>query len=156
MCKSLVENCQGLRLCTDDAGIGNWKLDPGTRLNKCRSFTNLQMRRFNISKIPDKYFYDNVNLEILNLAHNRISELSAILFKPLRGLKTLDLSENLIAELSPDVFKSLTELKTLVLNKNIITNLNPVIFKPLTKLTRLDLIDNQLRMEDNLEKKPVK
>ena len=143
-CKSLVENCQGVRLCSDDVGIGNWKLDSGTRLNKCRSFTNLQMRRFNISTIPEKYFYDNVNLEILNLAHNRIFELSSILFKPLRVLKTLDLRENLITDLSPDIFKSLQELQTLVLRENLISDLNPVLFKSLTKLTRLDLTDNQI------------
>ncbi|MCL1991190.1 MAG: leucine-rich repeat domain-containing protein [Defluviitaleaceae bacterium] len=78
------------------------------------------------------------NIEVLELGHNQITDLS-----PLAGLthlQHLQLFDNLITHLEP--LSGLTNLTTLNLRDNQITDLSPL--SQLTNLTYLDLSENQI------------
>ena len=84
----------------------------------------------------------------LDLADNRISELSVNVFQHLSSLTSLDLSLNLIYNLKEDSFSPLNSLQTLNLNRNPFKTINSKAFQGLNNLQRLiidaksyDLID---------------
>ena len=141
-CKSKIENCVGLRLCDDNVGLSKFKLDPDTRYNTCRQFSRLDLDGYNITVIPEKYFYDHSQLEVLNLADNQIQELRPIIFKTLTNLKTLDLHHNKLKKLDVNLLSPLVNLRRLKLdgNKNLtFSDQNP--FKNNLKLQELNMAD---------------
>lgn len=80
----------------------------------------------------------------LVLSSNRISLLSANLFRNFSHLQTLDLGNNRISEISNSCFNGLTELQQLQLSRNSIYHVGFDIFNSLIQLLELDLSSNML------------
>ncbi|KAM9451126.1 LOW QUALITY PROTEIN: uncharacterized protein Hap1MRO34_021504 [Clarias gariepinus] len=127
----------------------------------------LQMRRNRISKLTAHMLDPCSNLTELDFGHNKISTISAPIFKKLTQLKALylhvnkltkvsnsfrnlpmleylDLSRNSISHLNCTDFANLTQLNTLYLYSNKISKLLPCVFKDLNNLKMLKLGKNKL------------
>ena len=145
-CKSKIENCAGLRLCDDNIGLNNWKIDPEIRYNTCVSNTRLDMNEKGITTIPAKYFHDHSRLEYLNLHNNNISELKPNVFKNLISLIKLNLGSNSMTQLPTELFKFTcnTKFRHLDINNKLVT-LDEDQFSSLAQLRKLILSSNQIQ-----------
>jgi len=103
----ITVNCSGLNLDT-------FPTDVDTRVNWLDLTDNL------ISTVPNLDEY--TSLEILELGHNRIQQISVTAFSKLTNLKYLDLSQNAFThwvQINPRmILESLVRLKTLKLSNN--------------------------------------
>lgn len=86
-----------------------------------------------------------VNLTMLALQNNQISNLQNGTFSNLRSLNLLYLTRNRLTTLSSNVFEGLSNLTTLYLNFNFIEDLPETIFTPLANLETLGLWGNQIK-----------
>jgi Leucine-rich repeat (LRR) protein len=91
----------------------------------------LSLKENKINMIQEKTFYDLINLEVLNLENNQLTELSS---------KYLEIQKVVYAFIFTKVFSlmndgklEITKLKILNLNKNPIKNIDNVIFSELFK-----------------------
>ena len=88
------------------------------------------------------------SLLVLDLRHNRLSNLSEGLFEDLTSLKTLQLSNNLLVTLSPLICQRLQHHSYLGLTENNINYLERRIFQKLKGLSEISLRSNDLRSFD--------
>lgn len=86
----------------------------------------------------------------LNLSLNDLQEFEDdTLDECCANLKVLNLSHNKISNLKPRHFEKLKNLETLYLGSNGITNLDPNTFRMMTKLKRLDLSHNSIELQES-------
>lgn len=84
----------------------------------------------------------NTNLTELYLDHNEIA--SADFLIGLQSLEIIDLSHNELMEISLDIFKSVPNLRKLSVAYNKLTSIDLLFLKLTTKLTHLDISNNRL------------
>lgn len=85
-----------------------------------------------------------VNLEMLDLSQNKLTNLPARVFEPLTSLKNLDLSANQITYISEECFQGMPQLERLYLYSNHIESIHPSAFNGLKNLLELKLQGNIL------------
>ena len=90
-------------------------------------------------------FLKLVNLQALDLQHNRLKEIPAGTFEGLAYLQWLDLRSNLLKEVKPDWFRGLAYLSGIYLSKNLLETIQSGSFGTLTYLYYLDLSSNVLK-----------
>ena len=95
-----------------------------------------------ISILPQGLFNGVPNLDVLNLSHNIIQDLSYAHHIQLPLLTQLDLSNNIINALPTTI--NLPNLEILYLNNNKITILPPNVFSNLPKLLEINLTKNEI------------
>jgi len=108
-------------------------------LNNEDGIHNLQNR---ISILPQGLFNGVPNLDVLNLSHNIIQDLSSAHHIQLQYLTQLDLSNNIINALPITI--NLRNLEILLLNNNNITILPANVFSNLPKLLEINLTYNEI------------
>lgn len=84
-------------------------------------------------------------LNVLRLQRNRISNLTAQMFGPCSNLTELDFGDNKISNISASIFKDLPQLKILRLQLNGLTEINKY-FENLTMLEFIDLSRNRISL----------
>ncbi|XP_001603014.1 toll-like receptor Tollo [Nasonia vitripennis] len=120
-----------------------------------RAFTEelVQLERLdlgnnNMWSLPEAALCPLYNLELLNLTHNRLREVSSFRFNQGNGcahnLRQLDLSNNSIESLPSGAFSALSRLHSLDLRSNNIAFIADRAFEGLTSLTSIELTNNRL------------
>nr|XP_016924234.1 relaxin receptor 2 [Drosophila suzukii] len=95
--------------------------------------------------LPEHFFPEGNQLEILILARNRLHHLKRSDFRNLQHLEELDLRGNRIGNFEAEVFAQLSNLEKLYLNENHLKRLDPESFpKTLLNLFTLSLDHNQI------------
>ncbi|KAM3916340.1 vasorin [Leptodactylus fuscus] len=97
-----------------------------------------------ISSVEESSFSGLLDLQLLDLSHNRLTNLPGGVFKRLTNLSNLDLSANQITEISAETFQGLRRLERLYLSENHIRSIHPEAFRGLENLLELKLTKNQL------------
>ena len=97
-----------------------------------------------VRSVPGELFKNLIDLEILFMSENYITELSTNVFLSLGKLKELYLSYNLISSLLDGLFQNMTNLKLLYLDGNLIAKLDVGLFSSTNRLKNLYLNDNLL------------
>lgn len=108
----------------------------------------LQLNKNPWKEIPENTFKDLSDLEVLNVADNKIKLLNKKSFANLFRLKSLDLSQNSLETLPSYVFENLMELESLYLNENKIQIIDEHTFWGLPALNILFLTKNNLETID--------
>lgn len=113
-------------------------------LEKLPNLEYLDLARSRISQIEPEAFYNLPNLEYLTLYQNRINKIENGAFDGLSGLKRLRLHQNRISKIEPGAFEELESLESLRLDRNKITTIETGTFRGLSNLKRLDLYHNNI------------
>ena len=106
-----------------------------------RKIVKLNLSHNKLHVIAANTFTNNVNLKILILSNNLLTNLNTC-FEPLNKLEFLDLSHNLIQCIPKSLFKMNVKLITLKLNSNLISGLRSKSFSHLMILKHLNLKHN--------------
>ncbi|CAH1380782.1 unnamed protein product [Tenebrio molitor] len=138
--------------------VHNWeKLDcdrVSLHHNKITSFDispnviQLHLRNNHIRSIGNTPSGHGKKLELLDLARNKISEITSESFLELTQLKFLVLQHNQITVLHKDVFRDLPNLITLDLSYNKIRTVEANPFNGLKRLNTLRVSGNRIRKDD--------
>lgn len=96
------------------------------------------------SSLENHIFQNLSQLNKLNLAGNKLSELNPDWFNGLITLTSLDISNNQLTSIDPNTFSNLQHLNILKLNENRLVRLEGNVFKGIGALTSLFLQGNQL------------
>lgn len=111
-----------------------------------KSFKSLQVLTHgscNMQYIPDNLFGGLVEISLLNLEKNKISQIGLNVFKGLINLKELILSNNCLTHVPDGIFSDLANLEYLKLDKNDFDgSLSPFVFEDLVSLLELELDRN--------------
>lgn len=106
---------------------------------------NLSMRR--IKRIDDNRFY-RLNISVLELSSNKITEISNNAFKNVVSLRELSLKNNLLTKINTTVFKPLYDsLKSIDISNNLM-QIFPC-FSSFKSLNRINLAKNYLTKLEN-------
>uniref|UniRef100_A0A1B0A582 LRRCT domain-containing protein n=1 Tax=Glossina pallidipes TaxID=7398 RepID=A0A1B0A582_GLOPL len=106
---------------------------------------SLDLSRNTLAELPRNIFEGLENLQYLNLSGNHhLSPISASLIKPLLRLQIVDLSHCALKQLSGDLFASLQDLKHVYLNRNNLQEINDGSFVDLWNISTIDLSHNQI------------
>ncbi|KAM4585499.1 vasorin-like [Odontesthes bonariensis] len=97
-----------------------------------------------ITTLSKDDFKGLVELEMLDVSQNELSEIPDRVFEMLSKLKNLDLSSNRITYISKDSFSGLVQLERLYLHANRIQSIHLEAFENLEMLLELKLQGNQL------------
>ncbi|KAM4717511.1 vasorin b [Anableps anableps] len=97
-----------------------------------------------IEGIKAEDFNGLLNLEMLDLSQNKLTNLPERVFEPLSSLKNLDLSSNQITYISEECFHGMPQLERLYLYSNHIEKIHPAAFNGLEHLLELKLQGNAL------------
>lgn len=108
----------------------------------------LRIRNSGIPNIGRRTMWGLSGLEILDLSHNRLSNVIEPNFDGLYSLKELYLNDNRIKSMVSAAFRHASRLHILSLARNKIEELAPRIFYKLQSLKRLDLSGNRLQYID--------
>ncbi|XP_046655877.1 leucine-rich repeat-containing G-protein coupled receptor 5-like isoform X1 [Daphnia pulicaria] len=84
----------------------------------CRSLRLVDLSHNRITNLPNHAFQHQIHLHDLLLSNNRIQTVPEHAFDGLRKLKTLDMSENAIESIHPDTFLPLSEIQDVNLGHN--------------------------------------
>lgn len=119
--------------------------------------TNLKMLDLNglniIEEIADYTFQNCPNLELLQLAENKISKIDLNGFSGLKKLKSLFLGANQIRELKEKLFSDLVSLKELYLNDNKLVTLELSCIIEMPNLSNLYISNNPILENEAFLKK---
>lgn len=108
------------------------------------STKNLYIFQNGINTLTQDNFRGLVELEMLDLSQNELTEVPDSVFETLSVLKNLDLSSNYITHISKDSFYGLVQLERLYLHANRIQSIQLEAFEGLEMLLELKLQGNQL------------
>lgn len=138
---SCPENC----LCTPPMSILCSRRRSSTIPDALDSSTkSLYLFANGIKGIKAEDFNGLVNLEMLDLSQNKLTNLPERVFEPLTSLKNLDLSSNQITYISEECFQGIPQLERLYLYSNHIESIHPAAFNGLKNLLELKLQGNIL------------
>jgi len=90
------------------------------------------------------FVQETLNIEVIDLAGNRIKTLPESVFAGLVKLRTLRLQRNQITEVGETVFRDLVNLKNLELHENLLTRIAQNALAACRQLTVLNLARNSL------------
>ncbi|KAI4458688.1 slit [Holotrichia oblita] len=139
------------------------EISPNAFSDEMRLLERLDLGENNMWSLPEGVLCPLYSLEVLNLTHNRLREVSSFKFTQHAmercggNLRILDLSRNNIDRLPPGQFSGLARLQKLYLQGNGLTHLADRAFEGLRTLNILKLSDNRLvslpleLFSDNLE-----
>uniref|UniRef100_A0A3Q0S1W5 Vasorin a n=1 Tax=Amphilophus citrinellus TaxID=61819 RepID=A0A3Q0S1W5_AMPCI len=105
---------------------------------------NLYIFKNGIKTLSQEDFRGLVELQMLDLSQNELTEIPDGVFEMLSDLKNLDLSSNHITHISKGSFSGLVQLERLYLHANRIQSIHLEAFEGLEKLLELKLQGNQL------------
>lgn len=108
----------------------------------------VQVLRCSVVSIKGNHFKGLSKLRLLNLAHNKIENVTSDAFVDLVSLDYLDISFNRIHFLNEHTFDSLTTLKDIELDDNEFQYLHPKLFSSLVNLENIDLDNNKISSLD--------
>ena len=137
----------GDRLCFGNSNnLGDW-YRPDWSFDECQSQTELDLSSKMIGWIPEFYFVDSVNLQILRLNLNSLGSFPARSFDNNNELRILDLNSNRIMNPDANSFSTLTKLSELYFGYQLfgLINLPVGLFDNNIELTTLKLHDNQIK-----------
>lgn len=112
---------------------------------------NLYIFQNAIITLAQEDFKGLVELELLDLSQNDLTEIPDGVFEMLSKLKNLDLSTNQITHISKGSFSGLVQLERLYLHSNRIQSIHLEAFEGLEKLLELKLQGNQLTLLPSLQ-----
>ncbi len=125
-------------ICENQNGV---EFDCTVKVN-CSSEIDARNKRIEI--IDDQALSDCVEVELLALQYNKISEISKNAFRNQQKLQKLGLWDNQIEVLQPEIFHPLTNLEVLFLSKNLIEVIEDSLFSKNEKLEHLFLHENKI------------
>lgn len=99
-----------------------------------------------ITEYPENLFINQKKLMLLRLVNNGIRDLPLNLFQPLRNMLLLDMSRNRLSILRNEWFEPLENLIDLNLSENQIEELPPNIFSYSQILNQISMFDNLIRV----------
>lgn len=108
----------------------------------------LNLARNKIENVSNDAFVDLVGLEVLNLSFNHIRCLNGKTFAGLRALKQLQLHSNKINIIDEIIFQNLENLNLINFNDNELTKISRNLFKNDTKLEKILLGSNFIEVID--------
>lgn len=108
------------------------------------STRNLYIFLNGIDTLSQEDFKGLMELELLDVSQNELSEIPDGVFEMLSKLKNLDLSSNYITHISKESFSGLVQLERLYLHSNRIQSIQLEAFEGLEMLLELKLQGNQL------------
>lgn len=109
------------------------------------SLSFLDLSENKLSALPVGLFQSCIHsLEILDLSHNRISNITKSYFSSVTSLQVLDLSHNTIAVIDENAFENLNILSNLKLTDNSINQLPEILFKNVFSLKEVHLNRNEI------------
>ncbi|CAI9742651.1 leucine-rich repeat and transmembrane domain-containing protein 2-like [Octopus vulgaris] len=104
----------------------------------------LNLNGNNITNIAERAFENLSSLEILSLNNNQIKEITERTLRNLTNLKELDLQDNAIRSIEERTFHGHTKLEQLEMKTNKISNIKKGNFQNHTRLSHLDLSHNNI------------
>jgi len=108
----------------------------------------LSLNRNKISSIINNSFHTFVQLEVLDLKWNKLTEINETTFNGLINLKELYLDGNKINKIEENAFHDCNSMEILCLNSNELTHINSKVFPP--KLRQLFLKENKISSIDTI------
>ncbi|KAL7633109.1 UNVERIFIED_CONTAM: hypothetical protein RMT77_016479 [Armadillidium vulgare] len=105
----------------------------------------LDLSHNKISQLNQQVFRDMYSVQELRLSHNQLMSLSGASFSPCVNLHTLDLSYNQIESIPAKAFDGVDVLSFLALDNNQIKNIEKAAFSNLKSLEDLNINGNKLR-----------
>lgn len=108
----------------------------------------VQVKKCSVVSIKGNHFKGLSKLRLLNLALNKIENVTSDAFVDLVSLDYLDISFNRIHFLNEHTFDTLTVLRDLELDDNEFQFLHPKIFSSLVNLENIDLDNNKISSLD--------
>ncbi|XP_030582906.1 vasorin-like [Archocentrus centrarchus] len=112
---------------------------------------NLYIFKNGIKTLSQEDFRGLVELQMLDLSQNELTEIPDGVFEMLSDLKNLDLSSNHITHISKGSFSGMVQLERLYLHANRIQSIHLEAFEGLEKLLELKLQGNQLTSLPSLQ-----
>ena len=99
-----------------------------------------------ITNIPKDTFKDLSNLKHLELRINKIQTIHELSFQNLANLRFLNIGSNEISYISPSTFENLKELRNISVSDNILQSLDDKHFRNNKKLERIWLQNNKIHI----------
>lgn len=115
--------------------------------------TYLKIQNYGLTRIWGSPLINNSHLEVLDLAENKIFDITAQSFLGPTGLRVLILSKNNISQIPNNTFSGLQSLTNLNLSYNHLESISSMLFEGLPNLIDLDLSHNEI---DSLDKEVMK
>ncbi|KAJ9596199.1 hypothetical protein L9F63_027174 [Diploptera punctata] len=115
---------------------------------KCPTSKSVLCHSMNITSFPNNSFGETTNF---NISTNNIQHLEEEAFFKINlvNVEMLDLSHNLISEIHPQAFYGLHNLTEIYLQDNNLKEIQPEMFKPVSELKVLNLKNNSIHFNDN-------
>lgn len=117
---------------------------PATIFHALTRLKSLDMSNTGVRQLPVELFANTPDLELVQLRHNSIQELTEGCFANLKNISTIDLSYNAIMTIKSSAFINLMGIKRLLLKGNQLTAFKGEFFNTGTSLEELDISHNQL------------
>lgn len=126
--------------------IGKWPQEDLAMVEKMYGLSKLYLSGNQIQNINGNPFYHLFYLEVIDLSHNKLSQIRNLLQMEMQPskLQKLLLAYNSIENIPDDTFDQVTSLLELDLSNNSISNLNNMTFSQLSRLEVLKLGNNNI------------
>jgi Leucine-rich repeat (LRR) protein len=118
---------------------------PRDALNNCGNLRNLTIQSAYIERLPAGLFAETPLIELIDLAGNKLANISSSVFTGLTNLRTLRLLANRITAIDSAALRGLSGLEVLQLHQNQLREIGGDLFRDLTRLETLHLYQNQIQ-----------
>ena len=112
-------------------------------------FENLEIFEVRNSSLLEIDVADLVNLEVLSINDNNITNLNPNVFKNLTNLKTFSAKNNKIEKLAENLFENNKKLEKIIFSNNNLTDIFPQTFEKLENLKHFDFTNNSCLIDLN-------